>query len=189
MQNMGKKFIRGAVIGGVIVFLWCLLSWMLFPWHTQMFKQFADEESVAEVIRNNTSDSGIYLLPNTFAYHAGTSDDTVQAGLMMRHSGPTMFASIQVNGMSHLSVRPFVIALLLQVVGAAIVTWMVLQTKLRFKEKVVFVTLYGVAVGLLGILPAWNWWAFSPAYTLYLFTNLVVGWFLAGLAIAKICKT
>lgn len=189
MQNMGKKFIRGAVIGGVIVFLWCLLSWMLFPWHKQMFKQFEDERSVAEVICNNASASGIYLLPNTFAYDTATADDTVQSGLMMMHNGPTMFASVQVNGMPQTTARPFVVSLLLQVVGAAIVTWMVLQTKLRFKQKVVFVTLYGIAVGLLGVLPAWNWWAFSPIYTLYLFANLVIGWFLAGLAIAKICKT
>jgi len=189
VQHLGKKFIRGAVIGGVIVFLWCLLSWMLFPWHTQMFKKFDDEERVADVIRSNTTQSGIYLLPNTMAYNDSTSDETVQAGLMMMHSGPTVFASVQVNGMSTKSGRPFVVALLLQVVGAAIVSWMVLQTKLRFKEKVIFVTLFGASVGILGVLPAWNWWGFSPCYTLYLCANLVIGWFLAGLAIAKICKT
>jgi|ERR1700722_16892441 len=184
-----KKLFRGAIIGGVIVFLWCLISWMALPWHSMVFKKFDDESSVAHAIRNNAQESGVYILPNTFKYNPSTSNEEMEQGMMMMQRGPTMFASVQVNGMGHKSVRPFVISLILEIIGAGIVTWMLLQTKgLKYKHRVGFVTLYGLAIGVLGILPAWNWWCFSLSYTMVIFLDLIIGWFLAGLAIAKICK-
>jgi hypothetical protein len=183
-----KKLIRGAVIGGVIVFLWCLFSWMVLPWHSKVFNSFTDEESVANAIKNNAPVSGVYLLPNTYKYDASTSTSEMEKGMMMMQNGPTMFASVQVNGMGHKTARPFIVSLIIQIIGAGIVTWMVLQTRAIYKKRVWLVTLYGIAIGILGILPAWNWWGLSASYILSIFFDLIVGWFLAGLAIAKICK-
>ncbi len=186
---MQKKLIRGAVIGGVIVFLWCLVSWMVLPWHSMVFNKFTDEGSVANTIRNHAPVSGVYILPNTYTYNASTSASEMEKGISMMQHGPTMFASIQVNGMGEKTARPFIVSLIIQIIGAGIVTWMLLQTKgLNYRQRVWFVTLYGIAIGVLGILPAWNWWALSPSYVASIFFDLIVGWFLAGLALAKICK-
>lgn len=184
-----KKLIRGSVIGGVIVFLWCLVSWMVLPWHAMVFQRFSDEDSVANAIRNNAPASGVYLLPNTYTYNASTSVSTMEKGMNMMEYGPTMFASIQVNGMGERTARPFILSLIIQIIGAGIVTWMLLFTKgLKYKQRVWFVTLFGISIGVLGILPAWNWWGLSFGYVVSIFFDLIVGWFLAGLAIAKICK-
>jgi hypothetical protein len=184
-----KKLVRGAFIGGVIVFLWCLLSWMLLPWHASAFHKFTDEDSVAQAIRNNAPASGIYLLPNTYAYDASTSPSEMEKGMSMMQNGPTMFASVQVEGMGEKTIQPFFVSLIIQILGAGIVTWMLLHNRgLNYAKRVWFVTLYGIAVGILGVFPAWNWWSLSGTYVLSLFFDLIVGWFLAGLAIAKICK-
>jgi len=184
-----KQFIQGAVFGGIIVFLWSMVSWMFIPWHAFVFKSFTDEVQVARVIQDNASMSGMYVLPNTFNYNASTSSTQMENGLRMMQAGPTMFASIRLEGVGSMTIRPIVIALLLQILGAWIVTWMLLQTKgLKFSKRLKFVLLFGISIGVLGVLPAWNWWGFSMNWVLFLFTNLIVGWFLAGLAIAKICK-
>lgn len=184
-----KKFIKGAVIGGVIVFLWCLVSWMILPWHAMVFNSFTDENSVANAIRDNAPVSGVYILPNTYSYNASTSTSTMEQGLIMMQTGPTMFASIQVNGMGSRTVKPFIVSLIIQIIGAGIVTWMLLQTKgLNYRQKVWFVTLFGIAIGVLGVLPGWNWWSLSAGYAITLFADLLVGWLLAGFALAKICK-
>jgi hypothetical protein len=184
-----KKWIRGAAFGGAIVFLWGMLSWMLIPWHTLVFKTFANEEAVAETIQTNASVSGIYVLPNTFSYTSSTTSEQMENGLRMLQTGPTVFASVRLEGMGRIHVRPFIVALLFEILGAGIITWMLLQTKgLGFCQRLFFVTLFGVAIGILGVLPAWNWWGFSLNWIFFLLSNLIVGWFLAGLAIAKICK-
>jgi hypothetical protein len=162
---------------------------MILPLHNAVFKKFDDEGSVAHAIRNNAPVSGVYILPNTYSYGSSTSSEDMERGMSLMQNGPTMFACVQVQGMGARTLRPFVVSLIIQIIGAGIVSWMVLQTKgLNFKQRVGFTTLYGVAIWVLGILPGWNWWGFSAAYTFFFLFNLVVGWFLAGLAIAKICK-
>lgn len=184
-----KKCLQGAIVGGVIVFLWCLFSWMVLPWHSSVFHRFKNEECVATLIKSNAPVSGVYLLPNTYKYDASTSTEEMDKGLMMMQKGPTMFASIQLSGMGQKTIRPFVVSLIIQIIGAGIVTWMLLQAReLNYKQRLWFVTLYGIAIGVLGILPAWNWWSLSSSYVFSIFFDLVIGWFLAGLAIAKICK-
>jgi hypothetical protein len=166
-----------------------MISWMMLPWHAQTLNKFTDECKVAQVIRNNAPTSGVYILPNMYAYTDSTSQQEMVKGSSMMDKGPVVFASVMRDGMGKMTARPFVISLILQIIGAGIVTWMLMKTKgLSYRQQVGFVTLFGVAVAILGILPQWNWWGFSIGYTLSCMIDLVIGWFLAGLAIAKLCK-
>ena len=186
---MSKTHLKCALIGGLIVFIWGLFSWMVFPWHQSCLNKFTNESEVANAITNNASVSGVYILPNTFAYSDGTSEQDMSQGMSMMENGPFVFASVCTDGMGKMSMGPFVIALIIQIIGAFIVTWMLMQTKnLPFKKQVGFVTLFGLAVGILGQLPDWNWWGFSFCYILTNIVDLIVGWFLAGFGIAKVLK-
>ena len=69
---MYKKLAKGALIGGVTVFMWSMLSWMALTWHMQTYFKFTDEAEVAKVLKRNTSQSGIYVLPNTSHYSNNT---------------------------------------------------------------------------------------------------------------------
>jgi hypothetical protein len=87
----------------------------------------------------------------------------MQNGMAMMQNGPTMFASVQVNGMGQKTARPFIVSLILQIIGAGIVTWMLLQTRgLSYKQRVWFVTLYGIAIGVLGHPPCLELVGFVP---------------------------
>lgn len=187
---MSKNHLKCALIGGLIVFIWSLFSWMIFPWHQTCLKKFNNESDVADVIRANAPEAGMYVLPNTFAYHDGsTSQKDMTAGMQMLEKGPFMFASVKPQGIGKMTIGPFIISLIIQIIGAFIATWMLLQAKnLPFKKQVGFVTVFGLAVGILGYLPDWNWWGFSSGYVFAHIVDLVVGWFLAGFAIAKVLK-
>ena len=50
------------------------------------------------------------------------------------------------------------------------------------------VTLIGFLIGFLGEMPYWNWWGFSFGYVVVEIADAVIGWFLAGLAIAAVAK-
>jgi hypothetical protein len=46
-------------------------------------------------------------------------------------------------------------------------------------------SLFGLTAGVVCFLPYWNWFDFSTAYTAASIVDLAIGWFLAGLVIAK----
>jgi hypothetical protein len=186
---MSKTLLKAAVLGGLIVFVWGMFSWMIFPWHQSCLKKFTHESEVASVIRDNAPVSGVYVLPDTFAYNEHTSHAEMARGKEMMERGPFMFATVRSNGMGKMTLRPFIFSLIIQIIGALIVTWMLMQTKgLIFWKQVRFITLFGLGVAILGELPDWNWWGFSCAYVCINIADLVIGWFLAGLGIAKVLK-
>ncbi len=186
---MTNNQVRAAIVGGIIVFVWSLFSWMVLPWHQNCFKKFQDESAVGHAIKNNAQGDGVYVLPNTFAYTDSTSQKTINKGMEMMENGPVMFGVVHPNGLGKMTLTPFVISLIIQVIGAFIITWMLLQTKgLAFKKKVEFVTLFGVAVAVLCELPAWNWWGFPAGIVIVNMLDFVIGWFLGGLGIAKMLE-
>jgi predicted small secreted protein len=186
---MSRTHLKAAIIGGLIVFIWGMFSWMVFPWHQSCLKKFTNESDVADAIKDNAPVAGVYVLPNTFAYKEGTSEHEMSKGIKMMENGPFMFATVRPHGVGAMSLKPFILSLIIQIIGAFIVTWMVMQTKgLSYKKQVGFITLFGLGVGVLSQLPDWNWWGFSGAYVLTYMADLIISWFLAGLGIAKVLK-
>ena len=183
---MRRVLFRCSLIGGLVAFIWGVLSWMALPMHKDCFKKFKDESQVAEAIRENTHGDGMYILPNTLHYNCNTPQKEIHRGARMLENGPFMFASVRMDGLGGMSVMPFVLAIITQIIGAFIVTWMLLQSKITgFRQKVGFVTLFGLAIGILSQIPDAVWWGFSIWYVFINMLDLVIAWFLAGLVIAK----
>jgi Ca2+/Na+ antiporter len=78
----------------------------------------------------------------------------------------------------------------LSVLGAAfLLTWLHLQARdLSYARRVLFLTVVGLAAGVIVCLPDWNWWGFSGVYTLVNVADFTLMWFFAGLVIAKVAK-
>jgi hypothetical protein len=55
-------------------------------------------------------------------------------------------------------------------------------------RRVLMSTVVGLAIAIVGHLPAWNWWGFSLQYTLIEIADLVIGFTLAGVLIAWTAK-
>jgi hypothetical protein len=190
---MNKSMMTSAVVGGIIVFVWGMLSWMILPWHKHSMMKFEHEESVAQVISANAKASGLYVLPNSFHHKEGMTREEnehqkMKAMQMMEH-GPFMLASIRVEGMNYKSPAPYIVSLIIQIVSAFLITWLLLKTKgLSYMKQVGFITIVGLVAAILGYLPGWNWWGFPLCYTIVGMLDIIIGWFLAGLAIAKLAK-
>ncbi|MEN9344126.1 MAG: hypothetical protein RLZZ453_913 [Chlamydiota bacterium] len=175
---MPRSLLKSAVLGGLVVFIWSLISWMVLPIHQHCFHQFTNEERVASVIREHAPGKDLYEVV-TMPEKCGCS----------KNEGFYMFAAVVPKGLGQEMTRPLVCAFVIQVIGAFLVSWMLIKTKgLSFRHKVLFVTLFGLGIGVLGSLSAWNWANFSACYVLTQMFDLVVGWCLAGLVIAKTLK-
>lgn len=177
---MGRTLIKGSLLGGIILFIWMMISWMVLPWHCAVMQTFNNEESVAQAILDNTERDGIYVLPNLCDKKIGGE---MRAQAMKK--GPVMFASVQRYGFDIDSIAPYVSALIIQVIGAFLVTFLLLQTGgLGYLRRVLFVTMIGLTIGVLAELPNWNWWGYSMGYVGVEILDYLIGWFLAGLVIS-----
>jgi len=184
-----ETLIKCALVGGLVVFLWGAFSWMVLPWHSATMMRFQDESEVAETIEDNTAMSGVYVLPNMCAAKAMQDSDAQAEGAKMMKEGPMMFCSVMKGGMQKSMVQMLITGFIIQVVAALIATWLLMHTKgLTFWKQVCFVTSMGLFAGVVGYLPCWNWWGFTLGYTVVGMLDLIIGWFLAGLVIAKLAK-
>ncbi len=174
------KVIKAGIVGGLIIFAWSAVSWTLLPWHMKTLNFFKDESAVVQTIQANVPQSGIYLLPNMSKNGAATSEQSTQ---------PFVFAAVHLESTSNSMTKPMLISLAEQIIAAFLVAWLLLKTTgLSYMGRLGFVVIFSVAAGIIAIVPNWNWFAFDINYSLCLFADLLIGWFLAGLALAKICK-
>jgi hypothetical protein len=191
---MGKKLIPAAILGGIIVFVWGLFSWMVLPFHMQTMHKFSDEQSVADTIqKNSNSGSGVYVLPNMSVFSSDMSDDDIQEQMQeerdMLNNGPFMYAVVSKNGMMMGMPGAFVLGCIIQIIAAGLITFFVWDLKTRnFMGKVGYITLIGLIAGIIAILPNWLWAGFPISVVLLDMIDLVIGWFLGGLAIVRIIK-
>jgi len=181
---MQKSLVKSAIIGGIIAFVWAIFSWTAIGWPSHTFKSFCDENKVAQVIQENTLQSGVYLLPNPYA--PGTDKQVSQRNTMFKN-GPVMFATVQKKGLTGMT-GSLVLALISQIVAAYLITWALLKTKgLSYFRRVVFVAILGgVIVSILGIFPAYLWKGFPLTYVLFCMIDTTIAWLLAGFAMAKL---
>jgi hypothetical protein len=189
---MLKPLVKGGLLGGLVLFVWGAVSWTVLPLHNMTLSKFTDENAVATVITENAKDPGVYFLPN--AYHESAASEAekkaaYEAAQKRMPEGPVVFASIRLKGMK--SMAPFVLTgIVISIIGATLGTLLLLKTKeTGYFRKAGYLALFAFTAGVVCFLPYWNWFGFSTAYTAASIIDLTIGWFLAGLVIAKVARS
>ena len=177
---MIASLVKGTVLGGLVLFIWGAISWMALPWHGASLLTFGNEDAVTQAIVANAPRSGMYLLPNAGAEQKSAHEKMAK--------GPVVLASVRTGPIGSMTV--FMISgLVIQMLGALLGTALLLQTRpLSYGGRVLFLLGIALSAGVLAHLPDWNWWSFSASYTMLAFADLIIGWLLAGLVIAKVAK-
>lgn len=171
---MAKTLIKGALLGGIVLFFWSFLSWTVLPWHTATMHPFTDEAAVVDALKANAPSSGVYVYP------------TEKATPEQAKAGPTVFLSYCTNGFDSM-VMPLILNFLLQVLIAGLVTALLFRTRglKTYWGRVAFVTLAAFTAGVVCFLPPWIWFHFAADYTLVMLADLTVSGFVLGLVLAK----
>lgn len=184
--------LKNGLIAGVILFAWGMISWMALPWHKTTMMKFGNETIVQQALQWNTQAAGVYILPNSCQIPKNTPADKQkemkQKAMQQMEKGPFVVAVVQPNGigsMKKLMIQGFAI----QLIGAFLASWLLLQAKIKsFGGKLMFVGVFALAAAVFGYLPYWNWFGFPTFYTLLDCADLLIGWLLAGTAIAVLSK-
>ena len=183
---MCKKVITAAILGGVTVFIWGMISWMVLPWHGPTFNQFSDEITVSQTLNSNAGKSGIYLLPYESEFSIEAKEDFANK----YKAGPLAFVAFSKAGGDPTMKSQLLMSFITQLVAALIIAMLLSGASgLSYGCRLFFVTGAGLLTGILGYIPNYVWWHFPLDYTLVGIADQIIAWFIAGLIMAKIIRS
>ncbi|MBS1916477.1 MAG: hypothetical protein JST87_09360 [Bacteroidetes bacterium] len=78
-----KKLIIGALVGGIIIFIWQTLSWAMMNMHHASQEYTPKQDSILSYLSTQFSEDGSYLMPN---YPKGESREEMEKQ-MQKNSG------------------------------------------------------------------------------------------------------
>jgi hypothetical protein len=169
---MVKALVAG-LLGGLIVFVWTGISWMLLPWHANVLHAFKQEEEITKVINVQVAQSGVYMLPH---------QDEAKGTQEMK--GPLIFSVVRLGNIPSMTVL-LRNELLIQILAAFLVSaWIWRMKGVSYLGRVFYVALFGLTAGIATYLPLWNWFGFPIPYVAVSLADLLIAWFLAGFVIA-----
>jgi hypothetical protein len=118
-----KRNLIGAIVGGLLIFLWQFLSWAALDLHRPAAKYTANEAALLQALATNLPEEGGYMMPGLPA-DAGKE----QCEKVMAESNGKPWASIQYHksfkGSSNDMIMNMIRGLLSNIIMIALVIWL-----------------------------------------------------------------
>lgn len=178
------RILIAGLLGGVVFFLWGAVAHMALPIGQMGMKMAASEEPVLATLRDNLQGEGVYVVP-------GLAPDKVGDQAAVKHysekakANPYAFVIYQPQGRDGMDMSANLVQQYASDTLSAMVVALVLALgAFGFGKRVLIATALGLFSWLTISVPYWNWYRFPLDFTLGSLLEQVVGWFLAGLAIA-----
>ena len=167
-----------SVAGGLALFVWGAVSWMVLPFNEQNLNSFSDEDAVAAVLSENTNGHGVFVYPN--------SGNMSEEGQKKLAQGPFAFVVFRPGATKPMGALMFS-GLLINILAAGLVANLLARSTCRtLGGRVLFCVLLCVTGGVLIRLSDWNWWYFPTGYVLQELFNMLVSGVLLGLVVGKL---
>ena len=180
------RIIIAGIVGGIVMFFWGAFSHTVLPLGEVGIKMLPNEAAVMSTLKSNITEPAIYFDPGMDMHTATEAEQAAWAekykagprGLLIHHPtgaepmGPAMLGTELLSNILACLCAAFVISGLIA----------------GFSGRVIAAGLFGLASWLSIDVSLWNWYGFPTNYMLAQGVDQVVGWLLAGLAIAFIVK-
>lgn len=183
-----KRIALAAVVGGLLMFVWGAVSHMLTPLGGAGFKAMPPdgEPAVVEALRANVPDDGLYMFPGMDQLESG--DKQAQEEWMRRYAaGPSGILVYHPHGGRTMNAQLLGTELLTNILAVALAAWAAAHAR-TYGRRLALVTAFGLAAWLSIEASYWNWYGFPTTYVLAQLIDQVTGFFVAGLAVAKIVR-
>lgn len=179
------RIVIAGIIGGLVIFIWSAIAHTALPIGEAGFKVPAQQEAVLGALSQSTAGEGVYMYPSMPMEQY--RDETASAAFEQRSNGkPYAFVIYQPGGNPvNQSMTPNLIKqLVTDVLAALVAAWILALGTWNFRRRVLVAGALGLFAWLAVSLPQWNWYMFPMNMTLAGLIEQVVGWLLAGAAMA-----
>ena len=185
-----KRVLAAGLAGGVVLYIWLAISWMVLPWHNQTMRPLPLENSVVPAMRQQMTETGVYFIPWIAAEDHGNPQAFEQWSEEHRR-GPVAFVAYQAGGIEPMAPSVFAVAAagdLLIALLTAIVIWTARQSARGYLQRVGIAFAIGLIVALFADGAYWNWMHFPTDHSLVMGAERVVGMTLVGLVAGAIIR-
>lgn len=178
-----RTFVAG-LLGGIVFFLWSAFAHTVLPIGEMGMKAPGNEAAVLSALHQGLPAAGIYYLP--YLAPEKMQDEAAKKEYSARSLGnPYAFVVYQPEGRDSLQMGPQLgIQFVSNMASAIIVAFVLAFGAAGFGRRVLLSGAIGLFSWLSVSVPYWNWYRFPLDFTLGSLAEQVVGWLLAGVAMA-----
>jgi hypothetical protein len=185
-----KKTLLGGIVGGIILFVWSFMAWVILPLHTSTMREIPNEDAVVAALKATLPTRGVYML----RHNPGMSADKAaqDAWLQKVAQGPNGMIIYDPAGAEPMMAGQMVGGLLIDILSALIVAWLLTRStalSASYISRVMFCGMFAIFATAFDYLTMWNWMGYPGDFTTGLIVDALIAWLLAGLGIAAIVKT
>ena len=178
-----RVFIAG-LIGGIVFFLWTAVAHMFLPIGEMGMRAPTDETAIVTAMQAGLPGEGVYYLP--YLSPAQMQDEAVTTAYAERAARqPYAFVIYQPQGRNNMAMGPYLATQFASnTLAALIVAFVLALGSFAFSQRVFIATALGLFSWLCISVPYWNWYRFPLDFTLGALLEQVIGWLVAGVAMA-----
>lgn len=175
------KSILAAIAGAIIVFAWCVISWVYLPWHHWDMKSFSQGgEVITEALGKETTEIGVYVLPNVTP-ELQKDKEAHQKWQAKAQEGPFVFMVVNPEGtmwnMNMALAAQFAIVFIAALVMAILMKASGIGGVIRCALFASFAVTTGAFLVHANHM---IWWGFPLMMTLVNIADVWIAWFLSG---------
>lgn len=177
-----KGVILGAVVGGLVMFVWGFVFFGVLPTSSSVIKAVDNQAEMQQLLKDRLPGTGVYMVP--FAEDA--SDTEFQA---LHTQGPIVTIQYREEGGEPMAPGTFMLGYFHEVLVLLIMGLLLKITGIdSYGGRLAVVFLGGVAGSMFATMSAPIWWLQPWSMPLMDMLYQSVAWFLAGLVVAGMVK-
>jgi hypothetical protein len=178
---MAKRILLAGILGGLAFFFWGGLAHTVLGLGTVGIQNLPQQQPVLDTLKASVPQSGFYLFPQVDAAMKLPPEKVGGPyGIMIYHASG---AGAPMTGQL---ITECILNIVLALLAASLLA---LAPGLRgYGSRVGFVTLLGLAIGLMTHVQYWNWYGFPLSYTVASIFIAVFGFLIVGLIAAALVK-
>lgn len=171
-----KKPLIGAIVGGIIIFLWQFISWAALNLHHASQEYTAKQDSILSYLNSQFTEDGSYLLPN---YPPGQSREEMEKQMESNKGKP--WAQIQYHKAMNIDMGMNILrGFLADIIMVALLCWILMKLSApNFSRIFTVCLLTGIIVFINSPYTIHIWY---PKADIWMhFADAIVGWGLCGI--------
>jgi hypothetical protein len=178
------RVLVAGLLGGIVFFAWGAFAHMVLPIGEMGMGLAKSDDAVIAALRDNLPGEGVYMVPG-LAPEKMSDPVASKAYSEKSKANPFAFIVYQPVGRDNTDMgRMLGIQAATDIASALVLAWVLSLGVAGFGRRVLACGALGLFSWLTVSAPYWNWYRFSDAFTFGNLLEQVVGWLIAGVAIA-----
>ncbi len=178
-----KRYVIAILVGTLVMFLWGGLSHMVIFKGTG-FKPLPNEDHLMKAMSENVKEQGLYMFPAT-GFSSLTKEQEAAWENKFRN-GPAGLLIYRPIGGNPFSLGKLITQLFTNLLSVLIAVILASLIYTGYWKRVLLVSLLGILACTAVSSIYWNWYEFPTSFFTAQILDMLIGFFLVGLAISKI---